>query len=117
VSPYEQAAKAFEAKPHPRTFTDDIESHLMSEAGYVFSTPDFFIMGRAVVRGAPVDAIVDPEVIFPAHLCDCWHVYLAAGNLAKAWDILPWRLPYLSFERGNELRVYPIETVRRLTCL
>lgn len=83
--------------------------------GFVFSTPEFFIMGRAVVKAGEQALIVNPEHTFPRSLCDCWHIYLMAGNPSEAWDIMPWPLPWFSFERRNDLRFYRAERIRRLS--
>jgi hypothetical protein len=66
--------------------------------GFVFSTPDFFIMGRPHERG------------------DAWLIEAFAGDHEKAWGILPYELPYIVFERfDNNPRFYPMETLRRMT--
>jgi len=111
-TPFQQAAEAFLAEPHARSLTEDLEAHLIN--GFVFSRPDYFVMGRPVIRTAPEAQIVDPWHRFPSGQCDCWHVYLMAGNMAKAWEILPWAMPWMSFERKNELRFVPLEAMKRL---
>lgn len=113
ISPYERAAQAFAAEPHARSFTEDVELHLLH--GFVHSTPAYFIMGRPVPRHAAPALIVDPAVLFPREQCDAWMVYLAAGDLGRAWDVLPWPLPWLVFERGNELRFVPLDAIKRLS--
>lgn len=73
--------------------------------GFVYATPFFFVMGRAVARveGGPVDA---------------WFIEAMAGDTQRAWSILPWELPWIGFQRfDSDLRFYPIGTLRRLTTL
>ena len=66
------------------------------QQGFVFSTPDFFIMGRELDGG--------------------WFIDSFAGDMDKAWDILPYELPTVAFQRfDNDLRFVPIERLRRLT--
>ena len=66
------------------------------QEGFVFSTPDFFIMGREV-EGA-------------------WFIEAFAGDMDRAWSILPYELPFVSFQRfDNSLRFIPIERLRRLS--
>jgi len=48
-------------------------------------------------------------------LCDAWHVYLMAGDIAKVWSILPWELPLITIERRNVLKVYSLDSIRRLS--
>lgn len=113
MSPYEQAAQVYLRERCARSFTEDVELHLMH--GFVHSTPAYFIMGRPVIRTAPAWQIVDPAHTFARADCDTWMVYLAAGDLGRAWDVLPWPLPWLAFERKNELRFLPAEAVSRLS--
>lgn len=109
--PFVEASRVYKREACARTFEQDLHWHF--ENGFVFSRPDFFIMGRAVVSTASYELIVG-QYRFPSVVCDAWHVYLAAGNLMKAWEILPWELPLLTFERNNELRKVPVAAMRRL---
>lgn len=84
------------------------------ENGFFFSRPDYLVMGRPVVREA------DPALIvglhrFPSAVCNCWHIYLAAGNLARAWSVLPWPLEWISWERANVLRFHRLASIQRLS--
>jgi hypothetical protein len=113
MTPFGQAIEAHQRGRGPRSFEEDLVLHL--QHGFVFSTPDFFIMGRAVVRTAAPEWILDPANPFAREDCDTWLVYLAAGDLGKAWSILPWPLPWLAFERNNDLRFYELARIRRLS--
>lgn len=113
MTPYEQAREVYAKEPCARTFEVDLRHHLL--AGFVFSTPEFFIMGRPVIKGSNRDWIVNPEYRFARKDCDCWHVYLMAGNPSAAWSIMPWPLPWFSFERRNDLRFYESPRIQRLS--
>lgn len=113
TSPFQAALAVYESEPCKRSFWDDMTLHLMS--GFVYSTPDFFVMGRPVLSTALPMFVVDPRVKYERHQADCWHVYLMAGDMRKAWDILPWEYPLISFERLNKLRFYDLAEVRRLS--
>jgi len=67
--------------------------------GFVFSRPDFFIMGRPVVAFLDPEKIMQCDFDFHWHRCDCWQIEAMAGNCAKAFDIMPWPLPWLCFCR------------------
>jgi hypothetical protein len=112
MTPYELAQRVYRLEPCARTFQQDRDWHLSH--GFVFSTPGFFVMGRPVCTAAESVHIVG-QVVFPPGLCDAWHVYLMAGDMAKAWDILPWPLPFVTIERRNVLKVYPLDSIRRLS--
>lgn len=112
MSAIDLARHVYESEPCARSFEEDLDWHL--ENGFVFSRPDFFVMGRPVLSSASRELIVG-QCRFPSVLCDCWHVYLMAGNIAPAWAMLPWELPWMSFERGNVLRFHKLASIRRLS--
>jgi hypothetical protein len=115
VTPYQQARAVYEKEPCVRTFEQDLRLHYKN--GHVFETADYFVMGREVVRDAAASLIVDPSVIFPNCLCDCWHIYLFSGDMVQAWQVLNGlrSLPWFSFERRNELRFYKASRIERLS--
>ena len=84
--------------------------------GFVFSTPDFFVMGRPVDSQEAYSLIREPTYTFDRDRQDAWWVYGLAGDTHKAWNILPYHLPLIGFERFDEIpRFYSITTLRRLT--
>lgn len=107
---YARAIEVYATEKCARTFAEDLSLHL--HFGFVHSTPDYFIMGRPVLKAAPIEQIVNCRHIFTGITCDCWHVYLACGDIARAWEVLPWPLPWISFERKNELRFHELERIR-----
>lgn len=103
MTPYQQARQVYETEPCARTFEEDLIAHF--ENGYVISTPEVFLMFRPVRHDWPEVHIVD------ANLRNCtqgdtWHVYLAAGDASQFASHFPYKLPFVSFERKNELRFY-----------
>lgn len=114
-TPLEIAREVYNHEPCARSFDEDLRLHYIN--GHVFSTDDFFVMGRQVNRSAPASLIVDPSIRFDEARCDCWHIYLFAGDMVKAWQVmqgLRW-LPWFSFERRNDLRFYLAEHIKRLS--
>lgn len=110
IPPVVLAARVYGREPCARSFEEDLEAHLVG--GYVVSRPDIFVMGRPVPRSAGREAILDPWRTWPAGECDCWHVWLAAGDLrALAWEAAPFPLPYLSYERANRFRCARFESL------
>ena len=110
--PFELAKGVYGLEPCARTFEEDLTWH--HQHGFVFSTPSFFVMGRPVCSVAAPEFIVG-QVDFPPDLCDAWHVYLMAGDISKVWSILPWELPLITIERRNVLKVYRLDSIRRLS--
>lgn len=115
MTPVEQAAHVYETEPCARSFKEDLEAHLLN--GYVFSTPDLFVMGRAVDSSAPYELVTNPWHVFEPAKCDAWLCYLAAGDLRKMPAVIPYELPKIGFERKNVLRYYPVSVLtHRILC-
>jgi hypothetical protein len=113
MTPYEEAKAVWAKERCVRSFEEDLRWHLLN--GYVFSRPDFFIMGRHVNSKAEPGLIVNPSYLFHPEDCDAWMIYLMAGDCKAAFGILPFELPLVCFERGNDLRFYPLSSFRRLS--
>lgn len=101
MTPYTLARSVYDAEPCARTFEVDLIAHLA--LGYVVSTPEVFAMFRPVHRDGG-EGIVDPFVSFPDP--DCWHIYLAAGDISLIHGFIPHPLPWVSWERKNRLRFH-----------
>lgn len=85
--------------------------------GYVFSTPDCFLMARPVRHDADFEDILDPAHIFENP--DCWFVHTAAGVLDACFLHLPYWLPLVAFQRARRgrtthLRYYNLERLKHL---
>ena len=111
--PFERAIEVYEKEHCSRTFVEDLESYLLH--GYVFSTPGYFVMGRAVSVYADPSEIIDPDHVFPVDEHSCWHVALAAGvtPFASFLSLIPYQLPYVSWEKRNKLRIYRMDRVEQ----
>jgi hypothetical protein len=91
-SPYEQAQDLFRQHPEEGTFADALVDHL--ESGYVFSTPDVFMLGKPVNDG--------------------WFVHTLCGDMQKAIELMPYFLPWIAFVRyhNGKRRLAMYRTVR-----
>lgn len=85
MTPVEQASELYARFPQPRTFREDLEAHLLH--GYVFSTPDCFLMARPVSSHATAEAISDPWHRFEPHEQDTWLIWIAAGSMVSVKNI------------------------------
>lgn len=84
------------------------------DRGFVFSTPDFFVMGRPVCRQWRKEDVFDADQSAPRAVADGWFIHAMAGDTGKAWSILPWPLGWIGFQRfDNVLRWVPTEVIRR----
>ena len=107
---FEKAAAVYQKETCQRTFSEDLEWHFIN--GYVFSTPDCFIMGRPVDRKAHRKLIVTPWHVFKTY--DTWFIYLASGYLSEFFKFEPFELPYVCWERENQLVFYKRDRVKAL---
>lgn len=100
----------------PRTFEEDLTAHLMH--GYVYSTPEYFLMGRPVWHQAPQESINNVWKAFHPVLWDAWYVYAFAlrddqglhGLVKKLLTHIPFYLPLIAWERsGGPLHFHSTE--------
>lgn len=117
MSPYERMAQKYADNPQEHTFDWYCDWH--KRHAYLFSTPEYFIMGRPLSK--TMIEVSGPLLIEWGDMpgANCYYVHAAAGDLSKAWSILPRELPYLAFERLRdgklELQILPLSRIRRLT--
>lgn len=109
----------------PRTFQQDLQLHLAH--GYVFSTPEEFVMGRPVISAAEEEDIRNPAVVFDAEDCDCWYIYAYAtrnpsyekwqGLVEKVLRWMPYELPLAAWDRRrrDSMLFFPIKRFQQLT--
>jgi hypothetical protein len=109
-SPLLKFAEVYKREECARTFKDDLEIHLLT--GFVYSTPDYFIMGRPVDRFGDPEKIIDPTYPFPREQWNCWHIYGMAGDIKLCWSREPIVFPWVSWEKRNRLKFYPMATIR-----
>lgn len=117
MSPYEIIAQKYFTNPQEAQFADYVEWFLRN--GYVYSTPDYFVMGKNCRRTAPEEHICDCTHVFDENNSDCWYIFAMAGNIGKCLSVMPYPLPWLAFERlidnKRELRFYQTSDIKRLT--
>lgn len=95
-------------------FTWAIEQH--ERNGIVIDEPDCFMLARPVRRIWDERRIIDPSQSFVMTVgqADMWHVWVAVGSLGELLDRAPYPLPFLSWERKNQLR---ISRFQKIQCL
>lgn len=113
-SPFQQAAKVYESEPCAHTFEEDFAFHL--EHGYIHSSPSFFAMARPV-KACSHHSMIAGHFVFNGMDCDCWHIWLLAGNFNLSWLALPFDLPLISFERKNVLKFARLDRMRGISKL
>jgi hypothetical protein len=114
-SPIEKIRREYILRPEDHSFEWYVNWHI--ERGFVFSTPDFFIMGFAVDSMRLRQGLQPIDCHNPAG--DCWYLFAMAGSMSKAWSIMPWELPFLAWHRdrdgGKDLQIWPMGRIKRLT--
>ena len=116
MSPYVECYQDYVKRGLGTTFMSLVSSHL--QHGFVFTTEDFFAVGRPIRKDSSDEMIQDPSI-----LClepNCWHIGCFWGDVSKLWevlDILPIRLGFVSWYKTKddkkELHVFRIERLRR----
>ena len=98
----------------PRTFAEDVTAHM--QHGYVFSTPEYFMMARPVWSEATQESINNVWKAFNPVLWDAWYIYAfalredggLAGLVKKLLTHIPFYLPLIAWERsGQPLEFFP----------
>lgn len=102
MTPYEQAARWHLAHCPDVSFVSVVEAHLFN--GHVISSPTRFVLGRQVRHDWPAELMLDPRCVAPSG--NCWHVWLWAGTVKDWGEVVPFPLPWISFHRGERLRVH-----------
>lgn len=114
MSPFEQIEAEYRKSPQEQSFFWYVDWH--HRYGFVYGNPSFFIMGRPVVR-----ADFNPSFlqVWNRNEADAWYIHAMSGDMKRAWDILPYPLGYLGWERiqggKRDLRWYRTEDIRRLS--
>ena len=114
VTPFESIFRLYQDFPE-LSLEDDILAHMNNDVnGYVFSTPEVFLMARGVVKGAAAELLADPWYMFPVEQCNCWLVWAGAGVLQKFWTFEPVELPWMCWGRDNgSLKYYRTRVLKR----
>lgn len=100
-TPYQRARDRHLLERTRFAFEEAIDAH--GRTGYVIVTPEIFLLVR------PVDSLADPLLFDDPYVefedPDCWHVYLAAGDITQMPLYVPSPMPFISFVRKNRLRL------------
>lgn len=117
ASPYGRAMHDWALRPRDKTLAWYEAVHKSN--GFLFATPEFYVMGRPVRKYAPLENILDVTYEFDPATCDCWFIFQLTGDVRKAWSILPYELPWMAWVRDNDphddLRFYETSRLRRLS--
>lgn len=106
MTPFEQLAAQY--GQHGISLHQYVRLHLKS--GFVFSTPEYFVMGRPVPRTVDPSLIRNPNVTFTREQSDAWWIHGMAGDMGELIRIMPWPLEWIGFERFDEFpRFYKLE--------
>ena len=98
--PLALAAQVYENEHCVNSFDLDVATYC--KFGYVICTPQVFLMGRPVVKGADYHLLMDCSYRFERP--DCWWIFLAAGDMTEFFRHEPFQLPYFGWERKNKPR-------------
>lgn len=75
--------------------------------GYIYACADSFAMARPVSTQDATEDVLDYTRGFElTNDQNCWHIHIAVGNMKHLLSLLPYQLPFISFERRGKLRLY-----------
>jgi len=86
-----------------------VEAHFQN--GYVFNTPDLFILARQISIDWTDEEILDPWQSDPQG--SVWHVWLYAGDMKAIAKLIPYKLPYITFHRAGKLKTYSMKEIMK----
>lgn len=90
---------------------------LAAIGGYIFCTPECFIMGKAVDKDAPLELLLNVKHKFESDTQNAWLIWQAASrtqSLDSFFRFEPYRLPYIGWSRRGEsadVRFYQTERI------
>lgn len=112
-SPILLAADVFNREPSRYTFHQVLDLHKLTGEVIISNIDGYCMAWRPVDKEADPRLIVDPAHPFPRIRWNCYHIYLASG------DIFPHLIKYathgfewVSWERRNRLRFYEISRIK-----
>ena len=80
--------------------------------GYVFITPDNFLLGKAVNSKSDVH----PQDQWNIGNPDAWYIHMAIGKISRLWQYLPHPLPLVGWMRqlkNQPVKFYKFNTISR----
>jgi hypothetical protein len=91
---------------------EDLETH--AQHGIAYLSPELCILARPVDGFKPDQGIIDIQSIHLTYNVNTWHIHVATGNLSHCLDVMPYPLPYVSFQRnGGRLKRYNLKSLTR----
>lgn len=98
TTPFEQAWAEFLRQGGERYSFDTVfAAHL--RVGFVWSSPESFVLCRPVSHWWPATWLNDPSQVADDDSADAWWIYLLAGNISEAVGHLPRFLPWIGWDR------------------
>jgi len=109
MTPFELAARWHLAHAPEHPLAPIVEAHF--QHGYVFNTPELFILARRISTEWSEDCILDPWHTDPEG--DARHVRLYAGDTLAIPPLIPYFLPNVTFHRQGRFKIHNMEHLLR----
>ena len=80
--------------------------------GYVFITPETFMVGK----GVRTDSDTKPQDQWNVKNPNAWYIHMAVGKIKNFWKYLPYPLPKIGFMRATKnqpIRWYDFNRIKR----
>lgn len=82
----------------PAHFDTALLAHVLG--GYVYCSPLCFLLARPVPHTEIPEAIENPWTNWKLEECDTWLVYAACGDLGQFFDVAPFDLDFIAYQRN-----------------
>lgn len=78
------------------------------EHGYIYSDNQLLLLAMP----HNIENLINEKQL---DTCNCWYVHYASGNLKRAFEIMPYELEWVAFERGDDkpIKKYNLKKLRK----
>ena len=112
MSAFDQLVSYYMSHNRLDMLAEDLEKH--AQHGIAYLSPDMCLMARPVNGEQPDDDITCLQSMRLTYNVNTWHIHIATGNLNHCLDVMPYPLPYVSFQRnGGRLKRYNLKSLIR----
>lgn len=88
---------------------DSMVCEFLKPYRYLYSGDDFFVLAyphiSSILFGQNLNKSVDN--------IDCWVIHYFAGDIKRLFDIAPFDLPYVVFERQGKWKLYETDKLKK----
>lgn len=99
MTPYETALRYYESHVSVEQFHNDIDAIGSNPSGYLYKTPELFVIAKPTSSGLPREKLEDPGYHTPEGEGDTWFIHMFAGDFSDLHAFCPYPLPHVAWGR------------------